>query len=430
MCGISDQTCDDDPEVKALQTEINRVGDTILDGPVPRIRGRLEVPMAVGLSLIVQTMISLFAACVPVLAPAIAIDSGWNVGLISFYGPILYLAALFFSFQVPNILRRVGGMGLSLICVVLSGVGLALLLPGNIALAGAVPLAIGVANGGMNPASAQILGPRTTARTAGLIMAIKQTGVPLGGVFAGILVPILVLHSGWRGTVAWFVFASLIAVTCLLPTVRWLNGGQSPNPKPFRPLEPIRHLLAMDGMRSFIITAMTFVALQQCLRSFLTVYLVHSVGFSLPVAGLAFGASQAGGIFGQILWAVVADRILRPHTVMGIIGLLLTIAAALTAAFTPNWPLAGIIAVAMLFGITAAGFIPVVLGEVARRSPPSEIGAMTAGANIFLIVSMLVAPLLFGAIASTLNYSAAFVALAACALTGSVIAIATVRSKV
>jgi len=232
-----------------------------------------------------------------------------------------------------------------------------------------------------------------------------------------------VLRSGWRGATIDFVLAALIVVIGLLPTVRWLNGGQKFNPKPFRPLEPIKRFLALDGMVSFIISAMTVVALQQCLRSFFTVYLVHSVGFSLGVAGLAFGVSQGAGIVGQIVWAVAADRLLRPHTVMCIIGFLLAIAAALTATFTPAWPLTGILAVATLFGLTAAGFIPVVLGEVARRSPLAEIGAMTAGANIFLIASMLVAPLAFGAIASSLNYAAGFIALSGCALSGSIVAL-------
>ncbi|MGH6671010.1 MAG: MFS transporter [Xanthobacteraceae bacterium] len=392
-----------------------------------KIGGRLEVPSAVGVSLIVQAIIALLGASVPVLAPAIAANTGWNVNLITFYGPILYLAAFLFSFQVPNILRRVGGMGLSLICVGLSGLGLSLFLPMNLTLVAIAPLAIGAANGGMNPATSQILGPRTTPNTAGLIMAIKQTGVPLGGVLAGVVIPMSVLYAGWRGTTICLVLVSLIAIVGLLPTVRWLNGPQRPNPKAFRPMEPIRRFLALEGMPSFIISAMTVVALQQCLRSFFTVYLVHSVGFSLAIAGLAFGVSQAGGILGQILWAVAADRVFRPHTVMGIIGFLLAIAAALTAAFTSRWPLGGIIAVAAFFGLTAAGFIPVVLGEVARRSPPAEIGAMTAGANMFLIASMLIAPLAFGAIASTLSYAAAFVACSGCALAGAVVAVVAVQ---
>jgi MFS family permease len=383
---------------------------------------RLEIPAAVGIALIVQTMISLIAASIPVLAPEIAAAGGWNVDLIAFYGPILYLAAFFVSFQVPNILTRIGGMGLGLGCIALSVGGLLCLLPMSIMAAAAAPLAIGAANGGMNPASSQILGPRTTTQTAGLIMAIKQTGVPLGGVLAGILVPVFVLRSGWRGTVLWFALAGVAIIVTLLPTVGWLNGSTNSSRQAFRPLGPAKHVLALGGMRSFIVAAMTFIAMQQCLRSFFTVYLVNGLGLSLDVAGLAFGASQAAGIVGQVIWAVAADRVIRPHSVMAIIGVLMTAAALLTASFTPSWPVSAIIAVSMLLGITAAGFIPVVLGEVARRSPPAQIGALTAGANVFLIVSMLVAPLVFGAIASTLSYGAAFVVLAAFALAGSIIA--------
>ncbi len=383
---------------------------------------KLELPAAVGVSLLVQTMIALLGASVPVLAPAIAADTGWRADLITFYGPILYLAAFFFSFQVPNILNRVGGMGLALICVLFSVAGLVFLLPVSIALAALTGIAMGAANGGMNPASAQMLGPRTTQHTAGLIMAIKQTGVPLGGVFAGVIIPVLVLHSGWRGAVLLLALAGGVVVAALFPTIGWMNGARGASPKAFHPLEPARHVLTLQGMRSFIAAAMTFVALQQCLRSFLTVYLVQGVGTTLSMAGLAFGASQAGGIAGQIVWAICADRLLRPHTVMCIIGLLMALAAVMTAAFTPAWPLAAMIAVSALFGLTAAGFLPVLLGEVARRSLPSEVGAMTAGANLFLIASMLVAPLAFGAIAAAVNYAAAFVALAALAFAGSVIA--------
>lgn len=390
----------------------------------PAFLKRLDVPAAVALSLLVQTIIALLAACIPVLAPEIAADRDWNVDMIAFYAPILYFAAFLFSFQVPKILTHVGGMGLSLLCVAFSAVGLLCLFPPSVALAVAAPLAIGAANGGMNPASSQVLGPRISARTAGLIMSIKQTGVPLGGVLAGVLVPILVLHSGWQGAVLWLVAASVVVGTALLPAVPWLNGARSSRPLvSFRPLEPIKRILAMPGMCSFIAAAMTFVAMQQCLRSFFTVYLVSSLGFSLTTAGFAFGASQAMGIVGQILWAFTSDRLMRPHAVMVIIGLLMTIAAVLTATFTPNWPVAGIVAVAMLYGVSAAGFIPVVLGEVARRSGPGEVGALTAGANTFLIVSMFVGPLVFGAVASGFGYSAAFVVFAVFALAGAGIAL-------
>jgi len=390
----------------------------------PALLKRLDVPAAVALSLLVQTIIALLAASIPVLAPEIATDRGWNVDMIAFYAPILYLAAFFFSFQIPRILQQLGGMGLSLLCLAFSALGLLCLLPPSIALAVAAPLALGAANGGMNPASSQVLGPRTSARNAGIIMSIKQTGVPLGGMLAGVLVPILVLRSGWQGAVLSLAGASALAAIALLPTVRWLNGARgSGQLASFRPLEPVKRIWAMPGMRSFIAAAMTFVAMQQCLRSFFTVYLVSALGFSLTTAGLAFGASQGAGIVGQILWAFAADRLIRPHAVMAIIGVVMSIAALLTATFSSEWPVTAIVAVAMLYGLSAAGFIPVVLGEVARRSAPGEVGALTAGANTYLIVSMLVGPLVFGAVASALGYAAAFTVFGMLSLAGAAIAL-------
>jgi MFS family permease len=381
---------------------------------------RFEIPAAVASSLLVQTVNSLLAASIPILAPQIAVDSGWSVDLIMFYGPILYVAALGFNFQVPNILRHTGGMGLGLICVVLSVVGLLCLLPLSSVFAVVAPMWIGAANAGMNPASSQMLGPRTTSRTAGLIMAIKQTGVPLGGVLAGVLVPLFVLQWGWKGALFSFVIVGLMTVLFLFPTVRWLSGSAQKS-QAFRPLEPAKRALALPGMKSFIMAAVTFGATQQYLRSFLTVYLVNSLGLSLTVAGLAFGASQAAGIVGQILWAVISDRVLSPHATMALLGTLMTVAGILTGVLTSHWPVAGIIAVTMLFGLTAAGFIPVVYGQVARLSPPGDVGAITSGTNIFILSGMLVGPLVFGAIASTFSYSTAFAALTICSLFGAII---------
>src|SRR6202045_3250456 len=194
-----------------------------------RVGTYVDVPAAVLISLLVQATTSLFAAGMPVLAPVIVGERGWNATGIAFYPPVVYVTAFLISFQIPRLLFRVGGMGLSLVCVAIGAAGmLLLLLPPYAATAALASVAIGCGTGAMNPASAQVLGPRTTARTAGLVMSIKQTGVPLGGVMAGALVPILVLRSGWRATVLELAVTGVALVIVLLPSVRWLNGAAAP----------------------------------------------------------------------------------------------------------------------------------------------------------------------------------------------------------
>jgi MFS family permease len=392
-------------------------------------RTAFDVVPAVLISLIVQTAISLFAAAIPVLAPAIAAARGWNASAIALYPTIVYITAIVLSFRIPALLWRMGGMGLSLACVAISAAALLMLLPSSVAAAALAAAAIGCATSAMNPASAQVLGPRTTARSAGLVMSIKQTGVPLGGALAGALAPILVQRFGWRVTALDLAVAGAALVIVLLPTVRWLNGrAAATRPAAFRPLDPIKHLLGMPGLPALLLASVTFNGMQLCLRSFFTVYLVSNQRLSLIAAGVAFSVSQAAGMVGQVVWAATSDRLLSAHAVMAIIGLLMTAAAACTAAMTPHWPLSAIVLVAAIYGLSAAGYLPVLLGEVARRSPPGQTGALTSGAQLFPLGGSIVGPLVFGTAAAVTGMPAAFVLAAASTLAGTALLVVPHRA--
>ena len=368
-----------------------------------------ELAAAVSATLLVQTAISFLIACVPVLAPVIASSRGSNVDLIAFYGPITYLVALLVSFQVPKLLQALGGYGLGLLCVAVSAIGLLFLLPQAIAFAIVVPIAAGMATGAMNPASVEVLGPRTTPHNAALVLSIKQTGVPLGVMVAGALAPVMALHVGLQEAILYFVAASAVLLVGLAPLARWLNGEAKPAPKgPYRPLGPAKQLLALPGMKEVALVGAVFCGMQVAFRSFFTVYLVRDLDIDLVMAGLAFSLSQIAGMIGQIGWALVADRFLDIRQTLGAIGFIIGGAAIVTAGLANYSGFASIMIVAVAFGATVAGFMPVLFGEVARRAPTGQAGALTAGLNLFLIGGSIAGPLIFGAIAYGLGYSAAF----------------------
>lgn len=381
---------------------------------------RFEVPTAVGISLVVQTMISLFAAGIPVLAPEIAADRGWSVNIIGFYSTVVFIVAFLISFQIPDLLARLGGMGLSLACVGISAVGFLFLLFPHMAMAILAAIAIGCAAGAMNPASSQVLGPRTTPRTAGLVMSIKQTGVPLGGVVAGALVPVLALHSGWRTAAVELVAIGAAIIIILLPTVHWLNGNVATKVGAYRPLDPVKRLFATRGMPTLLLSSIPFNAMQWCLRSFFTAYLVHNQRLGLAAAGLAFSISQAAGMVGQVGWAALSDRI-SVHVVMAIIGVLMTAGSFLAAIMTPQWSFAAVALVAVMLGVSSAGYIPVLLGEVARRAPPGQVGALTSGAQLYPMSGAICGPLAFGGVAAVLGMPFAFMMAAVSTLLGTAI---------
>jgi MFS family permease len=379
-----------------------------------------DVLAAVFISLIVQMTMSLFAASVPVLAPAVTAERGWNPAVIALYPIVVYVSAFLISFHIPALLFRMGGMGLSLASVLIGSAGLLVLLPPYAAAAASASVAIGCGTAAMNPASSQMLGPRTTARNAGLVMSIKQTGVPLGGVVAGAVVPFLASRSGWRVTALELAAIGAALTIALLPTVHWLNGAAgAAKPSAFRPLDPVRHLLAVPGMPTLLLASLTFNGMQLCLRSFFVVYLVTDQRLGLVTAGEAFSVSQAAGMIGEVGWAALSDRVLPVHAVMAIIGLLMSAAAFCTASITPHWSVGAIMAVAAIYGLSAAGYLPVLLGEVARRSPPGAVGALTSGAQLFPLSGCILGPLAFGGAAAVAGMPAAFVLAAASTLAGT-----------
>ena len=390
-----------------------------MTGSVRAAWTRLDLPTAIAISVVVQTMISLFAASIPVLAPEIAADRGWNANVIAFYPMVVFGVAFLISFRIPGLLVRMGGMGLGLACVGISAMALLILLSPYALAAALAAAAVGCATGAMNPASSQVLGQRTTARTAGLIMSIKQTGVPLGGVVAGALVPVLAVRYGWRVAAIVLAIMGATMVLVLLPTVRWLNGSAPAKPVVYRPLDPLKHLLALPGMPPLLLASLTFNGMQSCLRSFFIVFLVHHKILDLAAAGIAFSVSQVAGMVGMVGWAAMSDRV-SVRGVMAVIGVLMTAASFLVATITPQWSFAGIILVAAMLGLSSAGYLPVLLGEVARRSPPGQAGALTSGALLFPMTGAGAGPLAFGAIASGLDMPAAFMAAAASTLLGTI----------
>jgi MFS family permease len=114
---------------------------------------------------------------------------------------------------------------------------------------------------------------------------------------------------------------------------------------------------------------------------------------------------------------------------MAIIGMLMSAAALFTAWMTPHWPLHAIFVVAAIYGVGAAGYLPVLLGEVAKRSPPSQVGALTSGAQLFPLSGCIFGPLAFGGMTAVMGMPAAFILAAASTLAGTTLLAAPHRLR-
>src|SRR3546814_20414050 len=75
---------------------------------------------------------------------------------------------------------------------------MALFLHSNVGIVLAACFVMGLRGGTANPAGSEVLQRFSPPGKRNLIFSIKQAGVPLGGVIAGLAIPAMVISVGWR----------------------------------------------------------------------------------------------------------------------------------------------------------------------------------------------------------------------------------------
>jgi MFS family permease len=297
--------------------------------------------------------------------------------------------------------------------LVLAGAGIALMATANVALVALGALVIGVGYGQVTPSSSAILAERAPERLRAFIFSLKQTGVPIGGAVAGVLLPALINVLGWRIAALATAGACVAFALALQPMRAGVDrGSRAADRAPHAGLlEPLRLVLSHARLREMAFASFTYSGMQMCLGSFLVVFLHDHVGFGLAAAGAALSTAMLAGIGGRILWGVVADNWVKPRVLLGLLGVSMALAAFATAFVGAAWPTAIVFAVSFVYGATAVGWNGVYLSEVARTAPPGRAAAATGASLAMTYSGVMVLPFLFWAIvAASGSYAAAFIA--------------------
>ena len=369
--------------------------------------------------LVQQTFATLGRSTVPLIAAAIIADLAVDPALVGVYLAIGSVAGFLTTMGCGGFIMRYGALRMTQVGMLALGVGLA------VATAGWLPMfAVGAFIGGLGqarstPSSSHLLGRLSPRRLAPLIFSIKQTGVPAGLMLAGIVAPVLVVEASWR--TALLVVAGLCALTVL--ALQPLRARFDVDRNPAQPLSPadiranVAGVLRDPALRALCLAMFSFVGLQSLFTGFFVLYLVRGLGYDLERAGLVFAIAVAVAVPARVGWGWLASRLVRPATLLSLLGIGMAGAAALTAVIDPAWPTWAATAIASALSVTAVSWHGVLLAEVARLSPPGRIGATTGAVLAFGDAGSLVLPLLFSAALSlTGGYASGFLIGAALAL--------------
>lgn len=366
------------------------------------------------LTLVIQAMVAMALLTLPVMAPVVAEAMQVSPALVGLYVSVTYAGAMVSTLMGGATVARLGAIRVSQWGLLLCALGLLLCaVPWFPAMVlGAV--LIGLGYGPITPASSHLLARTTPKDRMSLVFSLKQTGVPLGSMLAGAIVPPLLLVVSWQASLA---VVALVCVICawLSQALRTeLDSDRQPDALVhWRSLiQPIRMVMAHRALFTMASCSFMFSMVQLSLTTYLVTFLHDDLSYGLVAAGLALSATQMGGIGGRIAWGYVADRWLGARRMLLFLASMMALGALTSAFLTTDTPQVVVVGILVAFGASAIGWNGVYLAEVARRAPSGMASMATGGTLAFTFLGVVVGPPMFGALSGLFGtYRAGFVGL-------------------
>ena len=374
-----------------------------------------------------QTLAAFLSRLIPVVAPAMAAEFGWDGSSIGYLSASNSLGGVMILVAGSTLLRQIGGTRALQIALLMGAISMSMFFHPSVVLALAACFIMGTSNGAANPAGSEVLQRFSPPSMRNLLFSVKQAGVPLGGMMAGLLLPFLITLSSWR-------FALLLcAAFVLIPTVlSWRlsahldgekrrGGKQKSRPSLRDTIQrlrlPVSSLNHSPELLRISIVGSLFAIPQSCWFTFTAVYLVDRLGYSLSLAGMVFAVMQLGGFIGRIGLGWLSDHLRSARAILAVAAIFSATTTALLGATDSQWPLWSILVLAFVAGSTAASWNGIQIAETARHSPTHLITETAAGASLLVSLVNVVWPSLFAlTVAATGRYDIAFYAAGACAL--------------
>jgi MFS family permease len=366
--------------------------------------------------VVLQTVTALESRLVPVISPAFMAEFGWDESWVGYLSAAGVVGSVFMITAGIGLLYRMGGVFALQVALAIGAAGLALFMVPSLAVALFAGVLIGLSNGVANPAGSEVLHRVTPPQNRNLVFSVKQAGVPLGGVIAGLAVPPVVEAAGWR------IALLLTAVTCVVVVALTLPFRSRIDP-PRDPSVPVRlvsfrlsHVL--EPMRSLsrgvALWRMSWVGCllafpQAVWVTFAATFLVVAQGLSLSVAGLVYAVMQATSMIGRVLMGWFADRVASSTATLALASAASAICTIALGFVTPEWPLWALTLLAAVAGISVSGWNGVQVAEIARRSPTGMVAETAAGSVILIYGSNMLGPVFIAAfVAWTGRFDLAF----------------------
>jgi ACS family hexuronate transporter-like MFS transporter len=259
-------------------------------------------------------------------------------------------------------------------------------------------LGLGLGNGIQNPAGSAAVMRWFPQHQRGFAMGIRQTGVPIGGMLAAGVAPILALHYGWRsaylaGGVLSFIGTVLVIVAYFDPPRRPTVGQVAV--RSLRDLARDKRLLRL----ALIFSCQVFT--QMAATTYFVLFLHEALNTSVVTAGVFFVVVNIAAMVARMGWGLISDRRFqgKRRPILAII-IALTVCSTLCASLLPPHTSPWLVSVlSVLFGVSAFAWTGILGTLVIEIAGPESAGSAISMVQVLSAPATLLAPPLFGLLA-------------------------------
>jgi len=270
-----------------------------------------------------------------------------------------------------------------------------------------VPMATGT------PAGSKAVAGWFPHRERGTAMGIRQTGIPVGGTIAALVLPSLGLAFGWR-----FALSSVGVVTIatgIAVLVLYKEPEQPPVARGTDRIFGVRDMIRHKDIWAVTFYAAIMAGSQWCYLSYIELYLTEDIFLSLILAATLLAAGQICGAVGRIVFGLVSDRLFlgRRKPVLMLLGFLGIAMAVLMAFLLPDTPVWVVFVTVSFLGLGTMSWQGLYLTLISEIVGTRMAGVAIGMTNTVTFFGIVVLPPIFGFIADrTESYQMAWLALA------------------
>lgn len=353
----------------------------------------------------VQAIATCLYRIVPTLAPALTAPVGWQASAAGLLAGLMTAGCVLFLLVGSPMIRQEGAFRVLQLGLAASAVGAILCAwpTGMSLLLGCVLLGIGY--GPSTSAASDVLQRHAPHRHRNLAYSIKQAGVPVGGVIAGLALPPLVLQIGMAGVAMVMASAAMLAFLALEPirrrldtpavgrsVLRWRKLGS------WRNLQgPLRLLNQSPQLRPLGLAGGALALGQGVWFAYLVTFAVVELGWSIAAAGALFAVMQGVSIVGRPLLGWLSDRRGSATSILRGCAIASAATTALLAAVPADAPLL-LWSIAIAGGLTVSSWNGVHMARIAEAVPADLVADSASATNLIVFAGYIVGPALVMAV--------------------------------